>query len=112
MTAEDQLHGWKDVSRFLGIEVRTAQRYEKRGLPIRRNAATRGGVYAIKSELQAWRDGRESEMSGNSRPVAEWHAMVTFAEPLPPGRYVMSILMTEHGDENDSPQSIRFEQRR
>ena len=96
MTADDQLHGWKDISRHLGVQVRTAQRYEKRGLPIRRNDAIRGGVYAVKAELQVWRDGFGSSAGSAVTPITAWHAMVTLSEPLAPGRYVVSIALTGH----------------
>lgn len=96
MTADDQLHGWKDIARHLGVQVRTAQRYEKRGLPIRRNDAIQGGVYAVKAELQVWRDGFGPGVGSPMTPITAWHAMLTLSEPLAPGRYVVSIALTEH----------------
>lgn len=96
MTADDQLHGWKDIARHLGVQVRTAQRYERRGLPIRRNDAIRGGVYAVKAELQAWRDGFGSAAGPTTPPLTSWHGMVTLSEPLAPGRYVVSLALTAH----------------
>lgn len=96
MTADDQLYGWKDISKFLGVEVRTAQRYEKRCLPIRRNDAVHGRVYAVKAELQAWRDGVSAGVSERARPIAAVHAMLTLPGALPPGRYVVTICLTEH----------------
>lgn len=48
--------GWKSIAQYLGMGVRTVQRYEGQlGLPIRRPAGrTRGSVVATKSELDAW----------------------------------------------------------
>lgn len=50
------LTGWKDIANYLGMGVRTAQRYELQfGLPIRRPAGKeRGSVVATKAELDAW----------------------------------------------------------
>jgi hypothetical protein len=84
MTAQDQLHGWKDIAAFLGRTVRTVQRWQRLGLPIRRVEALSGGVYAVKSELQQWRDGAAG------RPV-RLSATLLLREPLPPGRYTVLI---------------------
>jgi hypothetical protein len=84
MTAEDQLHGWKDIAAFLGRTVRTVQRWERRGLPIRRVEALTGGVYAVKAELQQWRDGAAC------RAVC-LRATLRLHEALPPGRYALLI---------------------
>jgi hypothetical protein len=48
--------GWKNIAQYLGMGVRTVQRYERQlGLPIRRPAGeARGTVVATKSELDAW----------------------------------------------------------
>jgi len=96
MTAGDQLKGWKDIARYLGVETRTAQRYVKRGLPIRRTDPIRGAVYAVKVELQAWRDGLATAKGPVVPPRLSVHALLTLSEPLPAGRYVMSIAVTEH----------------
>jgi hypothetical protein len=50
------LSGWKEIARYLGMGVRTVQRYERQlGLPVRRPAGKpRGAVVATKSELDAW----------------------------------------------------------
>jgi hypothetical protein len=48
--------GWKDIAKYLGMGVRTVQRYERSfGLPIRRiGGKSRGAVISTKSELDAW----------------------------------------------------------
>ena len=50
------LSGWKNIAAYLGMGVRTVQRYERTlGLPIRRPAGkTRAAVVATTSELDAW----------------------------------------------------------
>ena len=55
-TAETPLQGWKEISGFLGRDVRTAQRWETSlGLPVRRHGGLGGSVYAYPSEIEAWR---------------------------------------------------------
>jgi len=51
------LDSWKEISRYLNRDVRTLQRWERtRGLPVRRMpGGAKPGVYAVKSELEAWR---------------------------------------------------------
>ena len=90
MTAEDQLHGWKEIAAYLGRTVRTAQRWERRGLPIRRVNPITGGVYAVKTELQAWRDGPAPDTSRASAPP-DWRGVVSLSQPVPPGRYVITL---------------------
>lgn len=102
MTADDQLHGWKDIARYLGVEVRTAQRHERRGLPIRRNHSVGGRVYAVKAEMQAWRDGFSATPTSRTEPGLVWHALVTLNEPLPAGRFVLSIALTEQSAPDES----------
>jgi TolB-like protein/Tfp pilus assembly protein PilF len=58
----DRLDSWKEIAAHLGREVRTVQGWEKNeGLPVHRHLHSRqGSVYALKSELDAWRSGRNS----------------------------------------------------
>ena len=50
------LHGWKEISAFLGVSVRTAQRWERvSGLPVRRIQAQRGhSAFASAADVRAW----------------------------------------------------------
>jgi hypothetical protein len=51
----DILSGWKEISNYLRMGVRTVQRYEEFGLPVRRPAGKRrGSVLATKTELDSW----------------------------------------------------------
>jgi hypothetical protein len=64
------LSGWRDIANYLGIDVRTVQRYEREfGLPILRPPGkAQGTVLAARSELDTWAAGR---LSGRSRsPIA------------------------------------------
>jgi hypothetical protein len=51
----DLLHGWKEISTYLHLTVRTAQRWEKAGLPVHRAYdSRRSPVIASVSELDFW----------------------------------------------------------
>jgi hypothetical protein len=53
---ERTLQSWKEIAGYLGRGVRTAQRWEELGLPIRRPQpySRKSAVYAITHELDAW----------------------------------------------------------
>jgi CheY-like chemotaxis protein len=49
------LKGWKDIAKYLGTGVRTAQRWELVGLPVRRpSPGRRAAVVALTEDLDSW----------------------------------------------------------
>ena len=49
------LSSWKEIAAYLGVTVRTAQKWEaERGLPVRRLPGGRGRVMASVEEMDAW----------------------------------------------------------
>ena len=49
------LSSWKEIAAYLGVNVRTAQKWEaERGLPVRRLPGGRGRVMASVEEMDAW----------------------------------------------------------
>jgi hypothetical protein len=51
-----QLTSWKETADYLGVNVRTAQRWEQqKGLPVKRTSGERGRVMASSYELDRWR---------------------------------------------------------
>ena len=49
--------GWKSIAAFLGVSVRTAQRWEMAaGLPVSRIALAGGSVQARRENLERWRE--------------------------------------------------------
>lgn len=56
----DRLNSWKEIAAYLMRDVRTLHRWEaEEGLPIHRHLhQKRGSVYAYKSEVEAWWNGR------------------------------------------------------
>lgn len=61
-----RLDSWKEIAVYLGRDVRTVQRWERReGLPIHRHQHDKqGSVYAFRPEIDAWTTAR-------SQPLAE-----------------------------------------
>jgi len=50
------LASWKQIAQYLGINVRTAQKWEReRGLPVRRGPGPRSRVSTDSEALDAWR---------------------------------------------------------
>ncbi len=62
-TAEERLESWKEIAAYLKRDVRTVQRWERRGaLPVHRREENLGGVYAFRAELDAWRRNGHSQL--------------------------------------------------
>lgn len=55
-TPPDRLDSWKAIGEYLGRDIRTLQRWETQGLPIRRVAGRGRGssVFAYQSEIDVW----------------------------------------------------------
>ncbi len=63
--SDDSLDSWKEIASHLGRTVRTVQRWEQdENLPVHRHQhEKRGTVYASRSEIDAWRLDRGSEIT-------------------------------------------------
>jgi hypothetical protein len=49
------LKSWKEIATYLGVGIRTAQRWTLlRGLPVRRPGASRGTVLGVSDEIDRW----------------------------------------------------------
>ncbi len=64
---EDRLDSWKEIAAYVGRDVTTVQRWEKReGMPVHRHLHDKiGSVYALRTELDTWARGRS--MRGRER---------------------------------------------
>jgi hypothetical protein len=67
---EDQLDSWQEIAAYLGRDVSTVQRWEKsEAMPVHRHVHDkRSSVYALTSELDAWRQSRKPRLDENSQP--------------------------------------------
>jgi TolB-like protein/Tfp pilus assembly protein PilF len=90
-TAADRLESWKEIAAYLKRGVRTVVRWEKEeGLPVRRHVHHKlGSIYALRSEVDAWRDGRREK---DSERVAPAHRVSQHAA----GRVLIAILPFEN----------------
>ena len=49
------LNGWKEIAEYLGRGIRTVQRWEDRGLPVRHpTGSSRGAVIAMSEDVDRW----------------------------------------------------------
>src|SRR3954470_21465886 len=66
-----RLDSWKEIAVYLGRDVRTVQRWEKKeGLPVHRHLHEKlGTVYAYKSEIDTWWNA-EANIPLRSEPLA------------------------------------------
>ena len=56
MPTTTRLTSWKEIAHHIGVNVRTAQKWEReRGLPVHRAAGARSRVGADASSLDAWK---------------------------------------------------------
>jgi DNA-binding beta-propeller fold protein YncE len=74
-----RLDGWKEIASHLGkgLSVRTAQRWQEEGLPVRRE---NGRVFAHTDELDRWKSGRmvtPSLEAGSGHPGTETEGRLT-----------------------------------
>ena len=70
---EDRLDSWKEIAAYLGRDVTTVQRWEKReGMPVHRHVhEKRGSVYALQAELDAWREGRRERLEAEDEHATD-----------------------------------------
>lgn len=72
-TVKVRLDSWKDIANYLGRDVRTVIRWEKKGLPVHRvPGGQRQAVFAYTEEIDAWlvsQDGEGSASNGANEPT-------------------------------------------
>ena len=72
-----QLSSWKEIAHYLGVNVRTAQKWEReRRLPVRRAAGARSRVSAEAASLDDWKQQSAHVISHEDR---------SYRWPLGPG---------------------------
>ncbi len=67
---KEEFNTWSEIAGYLGISIREAQAREKeKGMPVRRGAGKKARVWALRSELNAWKLGA-STLKNNLEVVA------------------------------------------
>ena len=86
LSKDNLLRSWKEISAYLGCDIRTCHRWEdKRGLPVHRaeGGETKSPVFAYRDELDAWfrdtfRDGNHAkDKAAKGKPWLKWAAAGT-----------------------------------
>jgi hypothetical protein len=94
--SEHELTSWKEIATHLGINVRTAQRWEReRRLPVRRLPGGRGRVATTITALDAWQRTAKSDTQNSHSGVVcyRWPLSKTVTAEL---RVTGAPLTTEH----------------
>jgi DNA-binding beta-propeller fold protein YncE len=91
----DRLESWKEIAAYLNRDVRTVQRWERtEGLPVQRHRhGERGSVFAVRSEIDAWRNARQTPPAADNggqprrlRQLTALAGLIVLAAWLGPGR--------------------------
>lgn len=82
-TDEPRLESWGEIASYLRREIRTVQRWEKYGLPVRRLVIGKlGSVYAYRSEIDKWYRERQPAVEndeGNGDKSESTHHFAAYA---------------------------------
>lgn len=66
------LTSWKEIAHYLGVNVRTAQKWERdKGLPVRRSSGSRSRVSADAASLDTWRQ-QQSNVANHEEHCYRW----------------------------------------
>src|SRR5918993_1198318 len=81
--ADQRLDSWKAIAGYLGRDVTTVQRWEKReGLPVHRHLHDkRGSVYAFRRDLDAWWQSRGARLDQEELEPAAQDGLETPTSP-------------------------------
>ncbi|MGP0071309.1 MAG: tetratricopeptide repeat protein [Bryobacteraceae bacterium] len=81
---ENRLDSWKEIATYLGRDVTTVQRWEKReAMPVHRHVHDkRGSVYALAPELDAWLESRRQRLGGQGAGPADEKENEQKREPI------------------------------
>ena len=73
----DRLDSWKEIAAYTTRGVRTVRRWEREeGMPVHRHVhRTLGSIYAYKSEIDTWREGRAGGRSRTATPRSSGSAV-------------------------------------
>src|ERR1700690_4319087 len=80
-----RLDSWKKIAAHFNRDVTTVQRWERReGMPVHRHVHDKqGSVYAYRSELDAWWEGRRGKLPDSSDSAPEPDLSPPSPDPAP-----------------------------
>jgi hypothetical protein len=68
------LNGWKEIAECLNLTSRTAQRWERLGLPVRRvSNSPRSPIIAFSDEIESWVQRKATRLNGADSLGANGH---------------------------------------
>lgn len=113
MQSPTVLKSWKEISAYLGVSIRTSQRWDRDlGLPIHRTRSKKGSaVLGIKEELQTWLQTRPVEGIRLDNPAAEAPQQRKFGAPAYGGTLVTDLLWKRPSRPTDPNKEIAILQR-
>ena len=81
-----RLDSWKKIAKHFNRDVTTVQRWERReGMPVHRHVHDKqGSVYAFRSELDAWWEGRRGKLADFSAGLPEPPSSEELSGPVAP----------------------------
>jgi Tol biopolymer transport system component len=87
---QDRLDSWKAIAAYLKRDVTTVQRWERReGMPVHRHLHDKqGSVYAFRSELDAWVQGRRAGVAQEEESQTQLAGQSDIAPRAPAGKAV------------------------
>src|SRR5688572_14875999 len=87
-----ELKSWKEIAAYLGVTVRTAQKWEhERDLPVRRLPGKRGLVSATLEDLESWRSMRAGEATA---PLGSAERLAVTQALMPKSRLGRHVMLT------------------
>lgn len=106
-----ELASWKDIASYLGVNIRTAQRWEnEKKLPIRRIAGAKGRLSANTTELDKWKEALQEQIPwwANLQLLQWYGVVVTILLAVTTAGLIVLHLSPRHGP----PSSFRLDYNR
>ena len=99
--ARRRLDAWKEIATYLGRDVTTVRRWERReGLPVHRHLHDKlGAVYAYADEIDEWMSRRSTKEAPARNPIAAPTIPAAAVEPAVPAPPSPAVAARVHVDD-------------